>query len=71
MVLSMGLTVRLWRGVMEAVHGHLGGKLRPLDACIFSLLPVLAGAGAEQSTALLRADLLFLEQSVLLGHGDC
>ena len=55
---------------MEAVNACLGGKLRPLDACTFSLLPVLAGAGAEPSPATLQADLLS-GQPVLLEHGDC
>ena len=54
---------------MEAVNACLGGKLRSLDACTFSLLPVLAGAGAEPSRTPLQADLLS-GQPVLLGHGD-
>lgn len=56
---------------MEAVNARLGGELRPLDACTFSLLPVLAGAGAEPSPAPLQADLLLSGQPVLVEHGDC
>ena len=56
---------------MEAINASLGGKLRPLDACTFSLLPVLAGAGAEPSTVPLQADLLLLGQPILLEHGCC
>ena len=32
---------------MEAVNACLGGKLRTLEACTFSLLPILAGTGAN------------------------
>ena len=54
---------------MEAVNASLRGKLRPLDACTFSLLPVLAGVGVEPSIAPLQANLL-LGQPVFLEHGD-
>ena len=64
-------TERLWRGVMEAVNARLGGKLRLLDGCTFSFFHVLAGAGEETSTAPLQTELLFLEQPLLLVHGDC
>ena len=32
---------------MEAVNACLGGKLRTLEACTFSLLRILAGTGAS------------------------
>ena len=54
---------------MEAINAHLGGKLRSLGAYTFSLLPVLAGAGAEASMVPLQSDLLLLGQPVLLEHG--
>lgn len=53
---------------MEAINAHLGGKLRPVGACTFSLLPVLAGAGVEPSTVPLQADFLLSGQPVLLEH---
>ena len=71
MVLSMGLYCETLERHMVAVNAHLGGKLRPLDDCSFSLLPVMAGAGAEPSMTLLQAYLLHLGQPVLLEHSDC
>ena len=62
--------MRLWRGIVEAVNAGLGGKLRPQDACTFSLLPILAGAGAEPSMVLSQADLFLSGQLLLLEHGD-
>ena len=55
---------------MEAVNACLGGNLRPVEACIFSLLPILAGAGEETSTVLLQAYLFLSGQPLLLEHGD-
>ena len=55
---------------MEAVNACLGGKLRPLKACAFSLLLVLARVGAEPLIVPLQADLFFLGQPLLLEHGD-
>ena len=55
---------------MEAVSACLGGKLKPLEAVTFSLLPILAGAGAEPSMVLSQADLFLSGQLLLLEHGD-
>jgi len=55
---------------MDAVNACLGGKLRPLEVCTFSLLPILAGAGAEPSAVPLQADLFLSGQPLLLELGD-
>ena len=62
--------VRMCRGFVETVNACLGGKLRHLEACTFTLIPILAGAGVEPSKVPVQADLFLLGQLLLLEHGD-
>ena len=55
---------------MEAVNACLGGKLRHLEACTFTLIPILADAGAEPSKVPLKADLFLWGQLLLVEHDD-
>ena len=55
---------------MEVFNACLGGNLRHLEACTFTLFPILAGAGAETSKVPLQADLFLLGQLLLLEHDD-
>ena len=55
---------------LEAVNACLGGKLNHLQACTFTLIPILSGAGVEPSKVPLQADLFLLGQLLLLEHGD-
>ena len=62
--------VRMCRGFVETVNACLGGKLRHLEACTFTLIPVLEGAGAEPSKVQRQGDLFLWGQLLLLEHGD-
>ena len=62
--------VRMCRGFVETVNACLGGKLRHLEACTFTLILVLEGAGAESSKVQRQGDLFLWGQLLLLEHGD-
>ena len=50
---------------MEVFNACLGGKLRHLESCTFTLVPILAGPGAETSKVPLQANLFLLGQLLL------
>ena len=58
------------RDLMKAVNACLRGKLRHLEACTFTLIPILEGAGVEPSKVQLQADLFLWGQLLLLEHDD-
>ena len=62
--------VSIRRGVAGAVDACLAGKLRPLEACTFSLFLVLKCAGAEPSPVSLQADTFLLEQPLPVQDSD-
>lgn len=65
-----GPFLRYFGGILEAINACLGGNLRPLDACPFPLLPMLAGTDVESSMVPLQADLFLSGKPLLLEHGD-
>ena len=51
---------------MEAVNACLGGKLRTLEACTFSLLPILAGTGVSHPRSCSKLNFPFRDHPYLL-----